>query len=59
MKSYRLRKPLPGLGEGAILTEFIDSYGRRWYHDEFDRFRFSAEIVEENYDWFEEIRQSK
>jgi len=53
---YKLKKPMPGLGEGGELTKFTDSYNREWYHDEFDRIRLSAEIVENNYDCFEQIK---
>lgn len=54
-KEYKLRKELPGLGEGCKLKKL----NARWYHDEFDRIRLSKEIVEENLEWFEEIKQLK
>jgi len=41
---------MPGLGEGAKVTK---PDGSRWYSDEFDRIKLSAEIVEENWRWFE------
>jgi len=52
-KEYRTRKELPGLGEGCILAKL----NARWYHDKWDRIRLSKEIVEENREWFEEIKK--
>ena len=55
-KEYKLRKEMPGLGEGGILKEHIDPFtGRHLYHDEFNRIQLSKEIVEENWDWFEKV----
>jgi len=54
-KKYKTRKELPGLGIGCILTKLYN----RCYHDQFDRIRLSADIVEENWEWFEEIKKCK
>jgi len=59
MKQYRLKKELPGCGEGMVFkkcttlqTHILFSF----YSDEFYRIFIHKDIVENNPDTFEEIK---
>jgi hypothetical protein len=56
MEKYILQKKLPDCNVGMIFRKCISEYYQNFYTDEYHKFLIHKDIVENNPEWFKEIK---